>query len=80
VYKRQVAEALKTVRMVVEGYRTTGAAYRLGKNAGVSMPITEQAFNILYEGGNTAESVSKLMMRGKKHEIEEAVETAYPDW
>ncbi len=75
-----VAEALKTVRMVVEGYRTTGAAYRLGKNAGVSMPITEQAYNVLYEGENTAESVSKLMMRGKKHEMEEVVETAYPEW
>ncbi len=77
---KTVEEALKTVRMVVEGYRTTGAAYRLGKSAGVTMPITEQAYHVLYEGGNAAESVSRLMMRGKKHEMEEVVGTAYPEW
>ncbi|WP_418790141.1 NAD(P)H-dependent glycerol-3-phosphate dehydrogenase [Phosphitispora sp. TUW77] len=77
---KTVEEALKTVRMVVEGYRTTTAAYRLGKNMGVTMPITEQAYNVLYKARNTAEAVSNLMMRGKKHEIEEVVETAYPDW
>lgn len=77
---KSVEQALEIVRMVVEGYRTTGAAYRLAIEKGVVMPITEQAYAVLYKGENTAESVSKLMMRGKTHEIEEVVRTAYPDW
>ncbi len=77
---KTVEQALESVRMVVEGYRTTGAAYRLGQDTGVSMPITEQAYAVLYKGENTVESVSKLMMRGRKHEIEEVVRTEYPEW
>ncbi len=77
---RTVEEALKTVRMVVEGYRTTGAAYKLMKQTGVTMPIVEQAYGVLYDGQNTVESVSKLMTRGKTHEMEEVVRTAYPGW
>ncbi len=77
---KTVDEALKTVRMVVEGYRTTAAAYKLMKKTGVTMPIVEQAYGVLYEGQNTVESVSKLMTRGKTHEMEEVVRTAYPGW
>ncbi len=77
---RTVAQALEKIRMVVEGYRTTGAAYRLMQQTGVVMPITEQAYRVLYQGQDTMESVAKLMLRGKKHEIEEVVRTAYPDW
>lgn len=77
---KTVQQALEAVRMVVEGYRTTGAAYRLMKQTNVSMPITEQAYAVLYQGEDTVESVAKLMMRGKKHEIEEVVSMAYPDW
>ncbi|PKM80084.1 MAG: NAD(P)H-dependent glycerol-3-phosphate dehydrogenase [Firmicutes bacterium HGW-Firmicutes-14] len=75
-----VEEALKKVRMVVEGYRTTGAAFRLAQKTGITMPIVEQAYRVLYEAGNTVEAVTSLMTRGKKHEMEEVVETAYPDW
>lgn len=75
-----VPEALKAVRMVVEGYYTTAAAYRLKSEINIEMPIIEQAYAVLYNGENTAESVSKLMQRGKKHELEEVVQMAYPDW
>jgi len=77
---KTVTEALETVRMVVEGFRTTGAVHQLMQKTGVIMPIMEQAYGVLYEGKNTAESVSKLMLRGKKNEIEEVVRTAYPNW
>lgn len=77
---KTVEQALEAVRMVVEGYRTTGAAYRLMQQTGVAMPIIEQAYAVLYNGEDTLESVSKLMMRGKKHELEEVVSSAYPDW
>ncbi len=77
---KTVDQALEIVRTVVEGYRTTAAAYKLMQKTGVDMPITEQAYGVLYQGQNTMASVSKLMMRGKKHEIEEVVRTAYPEW
>lgn len=75
-----VPEALKAVRMVVEGYYTTAAAYRLKCEIDIEMPIIEEAHAVLYKGANTAESVAKLMQRGKKHELEEVVRMAYPDW
>lgn len=77
---RTVEQALAAVRMVVEGYRTTGAAYRLMRQTGVEMPIIEQAHAVLYENANTVESVGKLMLRGKKHELEEVISTSYPEW
>lgn len=75
-----VEDALKTVRMVVEGYKTTMAVYRLSKKYNVDMPITEQAYKVLFEGQNPLEAVSNLMMRGKKHESEEIVREVLPNW
>lgn len=70
---KSVEEALREVKMVVEGVATTKPAYELGKRYGVSMPITEEAYNVLFEGKNPKQAVVDLMMRNKKHEIEEAV-------
>lgn len=70
-----VEDALKHVRMVVEGYKTAMAAYRLSQKYHVEMPITEQAYNVLYQGQNPLEAVSNLMMRGKKHESEEVAKS-----
>ncbi|MGE5474109.1 MAG: NAD(P)H-dependent glycerol-3-phosphate dehydrogenase [Ignavibacteriales bacterium] len=68
---KSVEEALSEVRMVVEGVRTTGAAYKLASMQNVEMPITEQAYRILFEGENPKRAVSKLMEREKKNEIED---------
>lgn len=62
-------EAQEEVRMVVEGVRTTKSAYELSKKLGVEMPITEQAYEILFNGKNSREAVFDLMMRDKKGEI-----------
>jgi glycerol-3-phosphate dehydrogenase (NAD(P)+) len=70
---KTVDEALKEIKMVVEGVATTKPAYELGKKYGVSMPITEEAYNVLFEGKNPKQAVVDLMMRNKKHEIEEMV-------
>lgn len=69
-----VEEALKTIDMVVEGYYTIHSAYELSQIEGVEMPITRELFRILYEGEGARESVKRLMLRGKKHELEEAAE------
>lgn len=69
-------QVLKEVGMVVEGVRTTRVAYELGRLQGISMPITEQAYRVLFEGADPKVGVSALMMRGKKHELEEVAQIA----
>lgn len=66
-------KTLKEVHMVVEGVNTATAAYKLAKKYNVSMPITEEAYKILFEGKNAREAVVDLMTRGKKHESEAEV-------
>lgn len=68
---KPLEEVLKEVGMVVEGVRATKVAYELSKQYGVSMPITEQAYCVLFEGLSPKEALVNLMMRGKKHETED---------
>jgi glycerol-3-phosphate dehydrogenase (NAD(P)+) len=64
-----VEQALKEVNMVVEGVATTKPAYELAKKHGVSMPITQEAYSILFEGKNPRLAVIDLMTRDKKNEM-----------
>ncbi len=60
-------EAVKTVG-TVEGYYCCQAAWELAHKLGVSMPITDQLHNILFEGGDVKNALSELMMRPRKRE------------
>ena len=62
-------ETLNKVHMVVEGVYCTGTAYELGKKYGVEMPITEQAYEVLYNGKSPKQAIYDLMCRDKKDEI-----------
>jgi glycerol-3-phosphate dehydrogenase (NAD(P)+) len=62
---------LNEVGMVVEGVRATRAAYTLAERKNIPMPITEQAYKVLFEGANPKAAVTDLMQRGKRHELEE---------
>lgn len=62
---------LDEMGMVVEGVRTTKAAYQLAKKQQVDMPITEALYSVLFEGGQPKEAVDILMHRTKKHELED---------
>lgn len=64
-------EALGQIGAVVEGYYATEAGYHLAQKAGVSMPITEAMYHVLYKGGNARDAITMLMTRAKKHESEE---------
>lgn len=66
-----VEEAMKEVNMVVEGYRTTKAAYELSQELDVEMPITEKLYGVLYRGEDPEKAVVELMTRRSKDEIEE---------
>jgi glycerol-3-phosphate dehydrogenase (NAD(P)+) len=65
---KTLQETLDEVHMVVEGVNTATAAYKLSQKYGVSMPITEQAYKILYENKNAREAVNSLMTRERGHE------------
>lgn len=69
----KVEDAIEEVGMVVEGIKTTKSAHELGKKYGIEIPITSELYNLLYKGADVAESVSNLMLREKKHEMENVV-------
>ena len=67
-----VQEAMEEVGAVVEGYYAAKGAYELGKKQGIDMPITEAAYQVLYEGADVREVFSILMSRRRKAESEDA--------
>ncbi len=62
--------AIKEIGMVVEGIKTTESTYKLAKTIKIIMPITNEIYNVLYNGDSVKKSVSRLMGRPKKHEME----------
>ncbi|MGA2193563.1 MAG: NAD(P)H-dependent glycerol-3-phosphate dehydrogenase, partial [Nitrospirota bacterium] len=64
----KLKEILDEMKMVAEGVKTTKAAYGLSKKHGVTMPITEQVYSLLYEGKGPKQVVRELMTRDLKSE------------
>ncbi|GGI90296.1 NAD(P)H-dependent glycerol-3-phosphate dehydrogenase [Shewanella gelidii] len=56
------------IGQVVEGYRNTKEVYTLAKRLGVEMPITEQIYQVLYQGKAPLEASKELLSRKKKSE------------
>jgi len=67
-----LAAILAGTDMVIEGVRSTQAAYRLAQKFGVEMPITEETYQVLYAGKCPQAAVKSLMGRERKVELEEA--------
>ena len=63
-------EAIKEVKMVVEGINSAEAALLLAKKYEVEMPIVEQINEVLFNDKDAKEAVRDLMMREKKPENE----------
>ena len=61
-------EAMKEVKMVVEGVYSAKAALALSKKYQVPMPIVEQVNQILFEGKPAKEAVADLMLRDRQIE------------
>lgn len=64
-------EAMKEVKMVVEGVYSAKAAMNLARKYNVQLPIIEQVNAILFEGKSADAAVKDLMLRDKKIEISE---------
>ena len=69
-----LTEVLHSIGMVVEGVETTKAAYHLAARLGVEMPITNQIYRVLFEDLSPPVAVENLMLRLKKHELEEVAQ------
>lgn len=61
-------EACKQIGMVVEGVKACEAFYELKESMGVSMPITNALYNVLFRNKDVASEVHELMIREKKSE------------
>lgn len=67
-------DVLKKMGMVVEGVRTTKAAYQLAKKYNCNMPITNVLYHVLFDNVNAKEAVDQLMARLKTNEMEDLVD------
>lgn len=61
-------EAMKEVKMVVEGVYSAKAALALGKKYYVTMPIIEEVNKVLFENKSAQNAVNDLMLREKRSE------------
>ncbi len=62
-------DAVKQVG-TVEGYDCCHAAWHMAQKFGVTMPITEQLYQILFNGASAEDALKNLMSRPKKKEYE----------
>ncbi len=77
---KNLDEVVASIGMVVEGVKTTKAAFNLAKKHGIDMPITEEIYNVLYNGSDVKDAVVNLMMRNKTHEMEDSFQGMEIDW
>lgn len=61
--------ALSEMTMVVEGIKTTRAAYSLMRKFEIEMPITKQVYEVLFDQKNPQTALLELMKRDLKSEI-----------
>jgi len=65
---RTLGDILATLGHVAEGVKTTKSAYDLGRKMGVDMPITNEVYQVLYEGKSPRQAVVDLMTRALMRE------------
>lgn len=71
----EVQEAMKQVGAVVEGYYAAKAAHELSEKVGIAMPISAEAYKVLYEGKDPRTAMRDLMGRSKRREWDTGEET-----
>ncbi|AFP85406.1 glycerol-3-phosphate dehydrogenase [secondary endosymbiont of Heteropsylla cubana] len=60
--------AKKTAGKIVEGYRNTKEVLAVASRYGIEMPITEQIYEVLYQGKDAYQAALTLLRRAKKSE------------
>jgi glycerol-3-phosphate dehydrogenase (NAD(P)+) len=67
---RSLGEIQESMTMVAEGVNTTKAAVKLARRYEVEMPITEQIYEVLFEGKDIQQAIRELLVRDPKRELE----------
>lgn len=62
-------QAVAEIAQEIEGISAAREAYKLSKKYGVEMPITEQVYNVLFNGLDPKQAVHNLLARDQKPEI-----------
>ncbi|MCL1079589.1 NAD(P)H-dependent glycerol-3-phosphate dehydrogenase [Parashewanella spongiae] len=65
---KDITGAQTEIGQVVEGYRNTKEVFTLAKRLGVEMPITEQLYQVLYQGKDAKAVAKELLGRDRKSE------------
>lgn len=68
---KSLEEVTEGMGMVIEGVRTTKAAYQLANKYDVTMPLTEALYSVLFENIPPKHAVDQLMSRMKKQEVDD---------
>lgn len=68
---QSLEQVLDNMGMVVEGVRTTKAAFQLAQKYEVKMPITHSLYEVLFNEIKPKDAVDRLMARGKTNEMED---------
>jgi len=66
---RKLADIMRDLGQVAEGVPTTRAAYSLARKHETPMPITEQVYQVLFDGKPPKAAVGDLMSREPKDEM-----------
>ncbi len=66
---RSLEEILSSMDSVAEGVSTTAAVWKLAKQLGLEMPITEKIYQILYAGLDLDQAAAELMAAETRHEL-----------
>lgn len=64
-----VEEAKAEIQQVVEGVMTTDEVWRVAQQFGIEMPITEQVYEVLYNGRTPQDAIKALLARTPKEEM-----------
>ena len=66
---RSPKDITDTMTGVAEGVTTTLAVWKIAKQMGLEMPITETIYRVLYEGAEIHEAANELMSAEAAHEL-----------
>lgn len=68
---KNLEQTIQSIPMVVEGFRTTLAAYDVAKLLMIDTPIIDAVYSVIYEKQDVKLAVQELMMRALKDEFVE---------
>ena len=66
---QSIDQAIESIGQTVEGYRATKAVYLMATRQGLTLPIMEQVYRVLYEQKPASDAVRDLEGRALKPEI-----------